>query len=109
MTLDSKPPSVEPLWTRADSAARRAKKRAAEGVFTDADIRALYKTQRGTCAYCGIGLGRKYHADHKTPLCRGGTNWPRDVHLVCKPCNLRKGRMTHEEYVMRMASLVGAG
>lgn len=78
---------------------RRARKRAAKGHHTRADILRLFDKQDGICVglECGNPLLR-YHVDHKTPLIRGGSNWPRNLQLLCPPCNDAKGVMTMQEW-----------
>ena len=74
---------------------RRARKRNAHGSHTAADIRRIFDAQRGLCANCHARLlksgKQKFHVDHIVPLVRGGSNWPDNLQLLCKPCNLRKG------------------
>ena len=36
--------------------------------------------------------------DHRTPLARGGSNDRRNLHLLCRTCNLRKGTKTDREF-----------
>ncbi len=64
------------------------------------DIGRLLCEQDGKCAYCGEMLPTVYHIDHKTPVARGGTNDIENLHLTCPRCNLRKGTMTHEEFLV---------
>ncbi len=86
---------------------RRALKKAAPGKFTAADLKAQFAVQSGRCFFCGCalpqsnrGLARKdhRHIEHKTPLVRGGSNWPSNIVWSCSPCNLRKGTKTLEEF-----------
>jgi len=75
----------------ADCAYRRAVKRGAEGRYTKKDVDALWEQQRGICAACKADLytvGK--HVDHKIALSRGGSNWPKNIQLLCPTCNLRK-------------------
>ncbi len=69
---------------------KHARKRAAEGKYTHKDIAGLMAAQRGKCAYCRDSLRPGYHVDHIHPLSRGGSNWPRNLQLLCKTCNLAK-------------------
>ncbi len=52
------------------------------------------------CFYCEqvIPVGES-HLEHKKPISRGGTNSRRNLVLSCAPCNLRKGKKTHEEFL----------
>lgn len=52
------------------------------------------------CEYCGIAIAAgETHLEHKRPLSRGGDNRRANLALSCGPCNLRKGRKTHAEYL----------
>jgi hypothetical protein len=70
---------------------RRARKLAAGGEFTAADIELQYRSQKGKCWHCGKPLGDDYHCDHLYPLDRGGTNAANNIVLACPFCNLSKG------------------
>ena len=72
-------------------ALRRARKLAAGGKFTVAQIDDLHTKQRGRCACCGDSLGLSYHRDHKIALTDGGSNGIENIELLCGGCNLRKG------------------
>jgi len=59
----------------------------------------LYDKQKGKCNYCGCKLTIQYfHIDHKTPLTRGGSDRITNLHLLCGPCNTRKGNLTDGEF-----------
>ena len=80
-------------YSRTNTANRRARRKKAEGKHTLAEIRDLVIKQKGKCANpaCRAKLGEKYHRDHIIPLIRGGSNYIRNIQLLCKPCNLSKG------------------
>jgi 5-methylcytosine-specific restriction endonuclease McrA len=82
---------------------RRGRLRQAEGSHTTHDIEALFDAQAGGCLYCNVPLVfaecDSIHVDHKTPLSRGGSNWPSNLALACMPCNLQKGTKTAEEFM----------
>lgn len=88
-------PGLIPPDVRADLAARghkrRARKRGAGGSFTAAQVREVYRKQRGLCASCGASLKDGFHRDHRVPLVAGGSNDITNIDLLCGPCNLRKG------------------
>lgn len=79
--------------------ARRARIAQAGGRYTPKDIVAIGDSQGWQCVYCMQDIETGYHIDHKTPLSRGGTNYPNNLQLLCAPCNLSKHAKTHEEYL----------
>lgn len=79
-----------PEAQRANQNNRRSREMNAEGSHTKEDIRRIHTAQGGKCACCRDSLKNGKHLDHITPLILGGTNWPRNLQLLCPPCNLRK-------------------
>ena len=54
----------------------------------------LYVRQGGRCAVCGgvvLRQGRQAHVDHIVPLAAGGSGRFRNLQLLCRTCNQRKG------------------
>lgn len=75
------------------SAKRRGRKFGALGWFNTTDILVIAKRQKHVCAACPIKIMRKtWHIDHIKPLALGGSNFPRNIQLLCAPCNMAKGR-----------------
>lgn len=68
---------------------RRARKLAAGGSFTPADIEAIRIAQGNRCYLCHKKLA-KYHIDHFIPLSKGGTNDAGNLRLACPRCNQEK-------------------
>jgi 5-methylcytosine-specific restriction endonuclease McrA len=83
-----------------------ARKRAAAGKHSATDIAIIFKLQRGHCAYCRLPIARKYHVDHIEPLARGGTNWPRNLQLLCATCNTSKQATDPIDFAQRKGMLV---
>ena len=83
-----------------------ARKRNAEGQHTAADIRRIFDAQRGKCGHCLTGIKAGYHVDHIQPLARGGSNWPRNLQLLCAPCNQRKSAADPIDFARREGRLV---
>jgi 5-methylcytosine-specific restriction endonuclease McrA len=80
--------------------ARRQKERAAGKPPTAAAVRKMLVEQDWLCSYCAVPIEDGYHIDHKLPIAAGGTNDPENLHLTCARCNLRKGAMTHEQFLV---------
>ena len=64
--------------------------------FTFKQWAALLTEHAGHCAYCGSM--ERIEADHRTPLCRGGSNLIENILPACRHCNRRKHRKTEEEF-----------
>ena len=62
----------------------------------------LRAAQGGKCRYCGVRLDPAYmEVNHRVPLSRGGSNDPRNIQLLCGPCNRRKVRSTDAEFRLK--------
>ncbi len=86
---------------------RRAKKAMAEGRHTAADIDRLLNFQREKCATCRRSIKlRKFHVDHIVAVANGGSNWPQNLQLLCKTCNLKKGAMHPVDWAQRNGFLL---
>ena len=84
---------------------RRARELGAEGVFTEEDAQFQRAQQKNKCYWCGCALAEAradYHADHRIPLTRGGTNWPNNIVVSCPPCNQSKSDKLPSEWNGRL-------
>ena len=89
--------AAHPEEVRTQCRNRAARRRAAPGTHTAADVAAQRTCQKGRCYYCGEKVGRRYHVDHVVPLSRGGSNGPENLVIACASCNLRKNaKLPHE-------------
>ena len=79
-----------PAKVRAQSNRRRVRKLGAEGHHTADDLLAIRARQKNKCAFCRIKINGAGQLDHIKPLSKGGTDWPRNLQFLCKPCNLSK-------------------
>lgn len=90
-------------------AGRRARLRGAKGSYTQTDIETIYEKQKGLCLYCRCVLDDSFHRDHKVPLSRGGTNYPRNIALTCGSCNLKKQNKTASEFKKLLGGYCNGG
>lgn len=85
---------------------RRARIKKAEGVHVYGDIARIRKSQKDCCVYCPTKLRGKGHVDHIKALSKGGSNWPRNLQLLCEPCNLSKGSRDSAEFAQSRGLLI---
>lgn len=97
---------AHPGHARAGTARRRAKLRSAEGHHTPRDVTDLVSIQRGRCANCSVKVGRRFHLDHIMPLALGGTNYRRNLQILCPTCNMRKKAMHPVDFARKNGRLV---
>ena len=75
--------------------------------FPDALKRKLCQDQDYCCMYCGRKRAfTDLEIDHKTPVDRGGSDHPRNLQILCPPCNKRKGNQTDREFRRRYRELL---
>jgi 5-methylcytosine-specific restriction endonuclease McrA len=95
-------PSHPRRITRPNENARR------KIVNEDALIGILWDLQKGRCA-CGCGKrlrGDAFELDHRISVKRGGTNHRRNLQLLRKSCNRRKGSSDSLDFARRMGLLL---
>jgi 5-methylcytosine-specific restriction endonuclease McrA len=90
---------------------RKAIKRGARTalIVRQRDIEALFKAQKGKCAYfsqCRTRLGKDYHRDHIVPLTKGGAHAISNLQLTCPTCNRQKAASDPIEFAKRLGMLV---
>lgn len=90
---------ANPEKVRVRKQNRRAREKSAPGCYTPKDLLRIYLDQNGLCYYCETDLLGDYHADHKVPLARGGTNNSENICCACPHCNWSKNNKTVEEFV----------
>lgn len=95
----------DPEGRRARTRNRRAKQRSAEGKHCAADVKRLYSLQKGKCAYCRIYLN-EYHVDHIVSIAAGGSNYPKNLQILCGPCNMSKGASDPIDFAQRKGMLL---
>lgn len=58
-------------------------------IAISADVKLLVWTRDGgACVRCGSR--EKLHFDHIIPVAKGGGNDPKNIQILCEPCNLKK-------------------
>jgi 5-methylcytosine-specific restriction endonuclease McrA len=86
----------QPFVARQSFWKRRAK---GEPCATLGDIRTLYATQGGKCAFSGLPIPPEVDAlDHKTPRSRGGAHTIDNLQFLHRSINGMKHDMTMEEF-----------
>jgi len=78
---------------------RRARVIGAEGSFTKDDIERIFVEQNGLCTGCGKDIRKTFEIEHIVPLSRGGSNFPANIQLMCRPCNASKATKTMDEWL----------
>ena len=69
----------------------------------------LHKMQNGKCMYCGVKLREgDGHVDHKKALANGGRETPKNMQLLCGPCNTRKGALSDAAFQKRFKAILPA-
>ena len=83
-----------------DDAPRRRK------AFSPELKRELHKAQAGKCMYCGRKPGIDLmDIDHKNPVAKGGSDTKRNLQLLCRSCNTRKGATTDRQFRTKFKSI----
>ena len=59
--------------------------------------------QGNRCYWCCVSLkGIPTEVDHVIPLSAGGSNWPENLCLACRPCNRLKNQRMPLDFVLRL-------
>ena len=69
-------------------------------------IAKIGELQRWKCAICRDSIKHKYHADHITPIKRGGQHIPANIQLLCPRCNVRKSSRDPIDYMQSIGRLL---
>lgn len=95
-----------PESLKANNSKRRARKVGNGGCHTGEQIKQMFFHQKGRCFTCGDKIDKKYHIDHITPICKGGTDDISNIQLLCPFCNMSKNKKTHHEFMVTKGMLV---
>ena len=94
------------IFFRIKVNARRAKVVGNGGTHTKEDIQTILRAQHGKCAYCRRNMRDRFTVDHIIPIASGGSNDPRNLQLLCKPCNSSKGAKHPLDFAKTLGLLV---
>jgi 5-methylcytosine-specific restriction endonuclease McrA len=98
-------PEKARVWRRG----RRARLRNAKGVFTEADVKAILRSQSYRCYWCRDDISEEHHNDHFVPLARGGSNWPENIVGACPTCNISRRDKLPGEFLAYLAKIADLG
>lgn len=85
---------------------RRARKKAAGGSHTLAEIEDLAEKQKHKCVYCRKSIRKNRHVDHRIPIAKGGNNWIENIQLLCPSCNHKKQAKHPIKFAQEMGFLL---
>ena len=87
----------------ASKSRRRALELHAEGAWAGSDIGDMRSRQGNRCYWCCVSLeGIPTEVDHVVSLSAGGSNWPENLCLACRPCNRLKNQRMPLDFVLRL-------
>lgn len=69
-------------------------------------IKRIGEMQRWCCAICRKNVADRYHVDHITPLAKGGKHEPKNLQILCGPCNVRKSAKDPIKYMQERGFLL---
>lgn len=95
-----------PEQARLDAHRRRARKHKVSGSHGPSDIKRIRYVQKDRCAYCMTKLKGGGELDHIEPISRGGSNAPRNLQMLCQPCNRAKNARDPIEFVQSRGLLI---
>ena len=86
---------------------KRSKEYEVKFLITLDEIRTLFLKAYGKkCRYCDYILNvTNMVCDHFYPLSMGGESTSKNLQIICKRCNTRKGSLTHKEYTTLLTFL----
>jgi 5-methylcytosine-specific restriction endonuclease McrA len=85
---------------------RRARKLAAGGHHSPADIIRIRRLQKDRCACCRTGLLGKGQVDHIIALAAGGSDFAHNLQLLCRSCNRAKSARDPIEFMRSRGRLL---
>jgi 5-methylcytosine-specific restriction endonuclease McrA len=86
---------------------RRAAEKGADGKFYPEDILRIFDMQKGKCGICSTKKTiEMMHIDHIKPLSKGGSNWPKNLQLLCEKCNKKKSDKDPMDHMRELGKLL---
>lgn len=85
---------------------RRAQLLNSGGSHNRNDIQRIGESQKWKCANCKCCVKEKYSVDHIKPIARGGTNWPKNLQILCNLCNSKKHAKDPLDFARQMGRLL---
>lgn len=86
-------------YARLSCSARRSRLKNAPGKCSADQLFAKCEYHGWRCYLCQRSLTiQTVQMDHRSPLARGGSNWPANLAPACGPCNLSKSHKTEAEF-----------
>lgn len=96
----------QPELFKEHSRNRKARNKGAEGKHTQNDILRIFELQKGKCGFCKKSIKQKYHIDHIVALSKGGSNWPKNIQLLCPACNGAKKAKDQIDFMRTLGRLL---
>jgi 5-methylcytosine-specific restriction endonuclease McrA len=97
---------LNPELVTATKRNTKAKRSGAEGFHTLEDIKRIGGAQKWKCAWCRRPCKKEHEIDHIIPIAKGGTNWPNNLCVSCRPCNRAKAARDPIEFSQSMGMLL---
>ena len=85
---------------------RRARILKIEGFHTKNDVLLILSKQKHKCAICKCKLDGKHEVDHIIAVAKGGSNWPSNLQMLCRPCNRRKSARDPIDHMQSLGFLL---
>jgi len=95
-----------PETVKANNSNEAARRRGAKGRHTTEEVRKVLSRQKYLCAVCRKSIKAGYHKDHIIPVSQGGSNYIRNIQLLCPKCNLKKGKKHPIKFMQEQGFLI---
>ncbi len=95
-----------PIAAKRLSSKSRRDRNSVEGRHSKSDVDKILIYQKGRCAACAEKLREEFEVDHIIPLSKGGTDWPKNIQILCRPCNRAKYNRMPEVFMREKGYLL---